>query len=168
MRMVKEAEGTPWLDIRITRYLQLCERQRSGLASFTKEVNWLQYRGVIDIDGNVNAWGLFWRLASGSVVFKVRSNYLNYYISRMIPWEHYIPLEDDLSDFKNVTSIVTRNGSALNMLESIASHALQLSKTISYSSEIARVRNELNRLFYFSDRYIIQIHPNKTSEEEIF
>lgn len=62
----------------------------------------LQYRYLLDVDGEVNAWsGLFWKLYSSSVVFKVYSHYEQWYYDRLLPWEHYIPVAGDLSDLED-------------------------------------------------------------------
>ena len=49
--------------------------------------------------GEVNAWsGLWWKLYSHSVVFKVHSHYEQWYYHLLVPWIHYIPILSDLSD----------------------------------------------------------------------
>jgi hypothetical protein len=61
----------------------------------------LNYKYQIDIDGEVNAWsGLWWKLYSNSVVFKVNSHYEQWYYNDMKEWEHYIPIKPDLSDIE--------------------------------------------------------------------
>ena len=146
VRMCRAAEGIPWLDLKITSNVQYCGGKNYTVANHTKEIDWLRYRGIIDVDGNVNAWGLFWRLASGSVVFKVDSGYSNYYTSQSIPWVHYIPLADDLTELKDRTSIIAKGGRSLIKLETIALNAQKLTENITYTSELARVRDELNEL----------------------
>ena len=54
---------------------------------------------LIDIDGNVNSWGLLWKLLTGSCVLRVRSNRQQWFHKRMIPWKHIVPVAPDLSDF---------------------------------------------------------------------
>lgn len=61
----------------------------------------LGYKYLIDIDGEVNAWsGLFWKLYSSSVVFKVESHYEQWYYKKLLPWVHYIPVKGDLTDLQ--------------------------------------------------------------------
>ena len=143
-RMCSIAEHVPWLDLKITKHVQCCHDIQSINASYVSEIKWAQFRGVIDVDGNVNAWGLFWRLASGSVVFRIHSQYANYYTSQMIPWVHYIPLSNDLSDIKERTRVVTLDGKSSIELELISANAQRLVERISYAAELLRVRNELN------------------------
>ena len=144
--MCKVAEGTPWLDVKITNYIQICHGKPYIPGNRTKEVDWPLHRGIIDVDGNVNAWGLFWRLASGSVIFKTTSHFTNYYISQLRPWVHFVPLADDLSDLVTRTALVM-DDNAVSMLEEIASYARNITKRITYSSEIIRVRSELNEFY---------------------
>ena len=59
----------------------------------------LQYKYQIDVDGEVNAWsGLWWKLYSKSVVFKVASHYEQWYYNHLVPWIHYIPVHANLSN----------------------------------------------------------------------
>ena len=112
VKMCSKALNLTWVDAKLIRTIQFCY-YKTNLTNFRPsllhlrgdhlpELEWSNYRGILDIDGNVNAWGLFWRLASGSVVFKVESKYLNAYITKMVPWVHYIPIKEDLSDFEVV------------------------------------------------------------------
>ncbi len=72
------------------------------LKPFMPITNINTYKFHIDIDGNSNAWsGLFQKLLSGGLVFKVESEFgfRQWYYDRLIPWQHYIPIKKDLSDF---------------------------------------------------------------------
>ena len=53
---------------------------------------------IIDIDGNVNSWGLLWKLLTGSCVLRVMSNRQQWFHRRMIPWKHMVPIAPDLND----------------------------------------------------------------------
>ena len=52
----------------------------------------------IDIDGNVNSWGLLWKLLSGSCIIRVQSLRRQWYHQRLQPWVHFVPANADLSD----------------------------------------------------------------------
>ena len=52
----------------------------------------------IDIDGNVNSWGLLWKLLSGSCVLRVQSLRRQWFHHRLQPWKHLVPVQDDLGD----------------------------------------------------------------------
>lgn len=84
----------PWLVERI-RQAGLAREQVSRDA-------FLQHRVVIDIDGNSNAWsGLFCSLLSRSCIIKVASEhgFRQWYYDRLVPWQNYVPVQADLSDF---------------------------------------------------------------------
>ena len=53
---------------------------------------------LIDIDGNVNSWGLLWKLLSGCCVLRVSSHRQQWFHKRMVPWIHMVPIAADLSD----------------------------------------------------------------------
>jgi len=79
-----------------SRFPDICDAQSSHTAPKQEQ---LSYKYLIDIDGEVNAWsGLFWKLYSNSVVFKVDSHYEQWYYKGIKPWMHYIPVKGDLSD----------------------------------------------------------------------
>ena len=52
----------------------------------------------IDIDGNVNSWGLLWKLLSGSCILRVQSPRRQWYHQRLKAWEHVVPVRADLTD----------------------------------------------------------------------
>ena len=56
------------------------------------------HRFLIDVDGNVNSWGLLWKLLSGSCVLKIDSFYQQWYYPQLKPWKHLIPIRKDLSN----------------------------------------------------------------------
>jgi Glycosyl transferase family 90 len=66
--------------------------------------NWIKlddsqkYKAILDIDGY--SWSSrFGRLlCSSSVVLKVEPMYVDYFQSTVLPWVHYIPIQNDLSD----------------------------------------------------------------------
>jgi hypothetical protein len=57
------------------------------------------YKYQIDIDGVTATFtGLAWKLLCGSVVFKQESANKTWFHDLLVPWEHYIPLRNDLGD----------------------------------------------------------------------
>ena len=55
---------------------------------------------LIDIDGNVNSWGLLWKLLSGCCVLRVSSHRQQWFHKRMVPWIHMVPIAPDLSNLR--------------------------------------------------------------------
>ena len=58
------------------------------------------HRWLIEIDGNVNSWGLLWKLLSGSCVLRVASPRRQWYHHRLTPWVHVVPVAADLDDLE--------------------------------------------------------------------
>jgi hypothetical protein len=56
-------------------------------------------RYVVDIDGNSNSWNFIQRLRLGACMLKVESGWQQWFVPRLSPWQHYIPIANDLSDF---------------------------------------------------------------------
>jgi Glycosyl transferase family 90/Sulfotransferase family len=109
------AKGAPlegMLDAKLTNIVQSrnageAERIRAFIVScgllseHVPQPEFLNYRFQIDIDGNSNAWGLFLKLLMGSCVLKVMSEWRQWYYDELKPWEHYVPVKNDLSDLEN-------------------------------------------------------------------
>ena len=113
-----ELEGL--LDARFNRVVQAvnCEtkliieqdlRQQNLLAPTVSPWHCSLHRWIIDIDGNVNSWGLLWKLLSGSCVLKVESQRCQWFHRRIRKWKHLIPIKSDLSDLKEKLQWCKRN-----------------------------------------------------------
>jgi hypothetical protein len=65
-------------------------------------VDWpevLSYKYQAALDGVTCSFpATQWKLLSGSVVFKQDSENIQFFYDEMIPWKHYIPVKNDLSD----------------------------------------------------------------------
>ena len=60
------------------------------------------HRWILEIDGNVNSWGLLWKLLSGSCVVRVDSERRQWYHHLLKPWHHLVPIASDLSNLIEV------------------------------------------------------------------
>jgi len=61
----------------------------------------VNYKYILDIDGNACTWdATAWKLNSGSVIFKAKSPWKQWYYDEYLPWTHYVPIEDDFSDIQ--------------------------------------------------------------------
>ena len=56
------------------------------------------HKYLIEIDGNVNSWGLLWKLLTGSCILRVNSARRQWYHHKLKPYLHIIPVKEDLSD----------------------------------------------------------------------
>jgi len=110
-KLVRLGKNLSWTNFSITKAIQWCAADEKKLGNWMsqpiRESEWVHHKGLIDVDGNVDAWGLTWRLASGSVVFRVRSSYLNYFSERLVEGVHYIAISEDFSDLAEKTAEVT-------------------------------------------------------------
>lgn len=97
------------LDARINRVVQCrnskaCEqvehrlRTEGLLSASVSPWHASHHAWQIDIDGNVNSWGLLWKLLSASCILGVQSPRRQYYHQRLRPWVHLVPIRADLSD----------------------------------------------------------------------
>lgn len=75
--------------------------QSEGLmATVLEPLEMAQCRWIVDIDGNVNSWGLLWKLLSGSCVLRVISERGQWFHHRLQPWHHLVPIRADLADLE--------------------------------------------------------------------
>ena len=95
------------VDARITRMVDCREGAGSELdalgvrGSYVTAVDHLRYRYLVSIDGWGGEWeGMYWKLYSGSLVLMVESAFEQWYSELLVPWEHYVPVKDDLSDLQ--------------------------------------------------------------------
>ncbi|WP_320675940.1 glycosyl transferase family 90 [Prochlorococcus sp. MIT 1300] len=75
-------------------------KEKNMFAAGVHPFNLSLHKWQIDIDGNVNSWGLLWKLLSGCCILRVRSKRQQWYHKYIKPWIHYIPIAPDLSDLK--------------------------------------------------------------------
>ena len=143
------SSSVPWLDVAVTKPVQLCafHAVTSGQvakAQYSPETEWIRHKGLVEMDGNVDAWGHTWRMASGSVVFLVQSDYKHYFSDRLVEGVHYIGVRRDLSDFFERTKVVTQNDNAtVARLSKIAANARALMRELEYDEVVERVAQSL-------------------------
>lgn len=102
-----------WLDARFTAVVQCPDAsaqhvvatalQHQGLlAPRMSPWHLALHRWIVEIDGNVNSWGLLWKLLSGSCVIRITSQRRQWYHHLLEPWVHVVPVSADLSDLASV------------------------------------------------------------------
>jgi len=65
---------------------------------FLSMVEQSQYKYIIHVDGNVNAYRLLTTMLTGSLILRVMSEYTSWVDHLLVPNVHYIPVKPDLSD----------------------------------------------------------------------
>ena len=150
VRLVRLLRNTAWADVKLSQALDHCrghtERLRAEglMAGKEPEGKWGAFRGLLDVDGHVNAWGLYWRLASGSAVFRVESELTNAYIEQMKPFVHYLPIASNLSNLLPLTALVaSERREDTQLLERLARAGWNLSRKFTWKNELSRVAVEL-------------------------
>lgn len=59
----------------------------------------LKYKFLLDVDGNTCSWQrMYWILLSNSLLLKQVTSNIEWYYGTLKPYEHYIPVKEDLSD----------------------------------------------------------------------
>jgi hypothetical protein len=145
VQLARAAIGHSWLDIKISQRTQICATsswidELNITAPREPEENWVRCQGIVEIDGNVDAWGARWRLESSSVVFMVASNYATYYSKQLRPGFHYVEISPDLSDFVEKTKLITSTDEDdLFYMQSLMRNSAQFAKRLSYSNAIQDV-----------------------------
>lgn len=93
------------VDARFTFVAQCTDPQNLGQTYpefFSKGIQikkHLQYKYQLLLDGNSCAYGrAYWQLFSECPIFKQESPYVQWYYGNLKPFEHYIPLRQDISD----------------------------------------------------------------------
>ena len=93
------------LDAHLTAVVQ-CEPeipaliQTKGLMGrWVDQVDQLKYKYLVDVDGNSCSFErYFWSLLSNCVVLKQITPNIQWYYGGLIPYEHFVPVKEDLSD----------------------------------------------------------------------
>ena len=72
------------------------------------KLQFFDYRYLIDVDGWTNAWSLLDKMIGGATILKVASarNFRQWFYHRLVPWQNYVPLAADLSDFDDIVAWV--------------------------------------------------------------
>ncbi|MDN3504949.1 MAG: glycosyl transferase family 90 [Rhabdochlamydiaceae bacterium] len=93
------------IDAKFTSFTQIPASKRKNFYShynispFVTPEEHLQYKYLISLDGNTCTYpGLQWRLQSNSLVFKPKSNEIQWYYEGLVPNYHYLALESDCSN----------------------------------------------------------------------
>ena len=155
-RMAANAPGSLGFDVGFSHVVQHRseteedEIQAAGLMRpWVDATEYGKYRYHIDIDGNSNSWsGLFLKLLSGGLVFKVQSphDYRQWYYPRLQPWLHYVPVDAALTNLVEIVAWATGNE---DRARGIASAGRRLAESMTLGAEadfaVSVVEHELWR-----------------------
>jgi hypothetical protein len=99
------------------------------------QADFLKYRFQVDIDGNSSSWGFLPKLKMGSCVLKVMSDWHQWYYHGLRPWEHYIPIKNDLSDLEERVAWCLDNDDGAR---EIAANGMKYANEIVFGTEMLR------------------------------
>ena len=86
-------------------------RKNKMMANRMEPKNMALHQWIFNIDGNVNSWGLLWKLLSGSCVIHAESSRQQWFYDRLVPWENYIPVNTNLNDLTEIIDWCRKNKS---------------------------------------------------------
>jgi len=141
-RFAEAARSIAHMDVKLHQNVQVCQDWRQTLIDQrilgepVSESDWSKNWGVIDITGNVHAWGLFWRLASGCVVFRVQDpadSYCHILEHRLKPWVHYVPVVPE--DFQRLGELTLRVLENTTFMTNVIDAAYNLTLEVTLDSE---------------------------------
>ena len=95
----------------------------------------VNFKFLVDIDGNANAWNFIQRLRMGCCILKVDSPWIQWFNHRIVPWVHYVPVKADLSDLlERAEWCLTHDRKAAQ----IAENARRFGLDMSFETEMRR------------------------------
>ena len=144
-RLGKRLEAADLLDVGLTSLVQL-KNEAEGhqlralglMAEFVAPDRLTEWMFHIDVDGNTNSWpGLFQKLLSGSLVFKIKSacSWRQWYYDRLVPHVNFVPIASDLSDLVETVTYYREN---VPKAKEIAENGRSLANAMTYGAEVAR------------------------------
>jgi len=90
------------------KYLRESLAREGGLKPEVPKLQFFEYRYLVDVDGWTNAWSLLDKMIGAATVLKVASagNFRQWFYHRLVPWQNYVPVAADLSDFDDIVAWV--------------------------------------------------------------
>lgn len=107
----------------LTAQIDLDANEVGGLKPGIPDMSDFQkYTGILDLDGNSWSSRFSTLLCYNSVVFKVEPKYVDHFFHDLIPWKHYVPVKDDLSDLVENTDFILNNDHIAQEIVHSANH----------------------------------------------
>jgi len=90
--------GNPYLQLIVPESLPFWNKESNGLTNSLTAEEQSNYKYIVNVDGHVNAFRLSLELSMGCVVLLADSKYRIWYRRYLVPYVHYIPVKEDLSN----------------------------------------------------------------------
>jgi hypothetical protein len=94
----RKVMGNIYLQLIVPQTLPFWNKETNGLVGSLSPEEQANYKYIINVDGHVNAFRLSLELSMGCVVLLADSKYRTWYRRYLIPYVHYVPIKEDLSD----------------------------------------------------------------------
>jgi hypothetical protein len=91
-----------------TQQLRTVERDFKCVPFLSKKKQ-SEFKYIINVDGYVSSFRLFTELGMGSCILKTESEYSVWYSDKLIPYVHYVPILDDLSNLADTVKWCKRH-----------------------------------------------------------
>ena len=162
-----DEEGIPYLNAGITKwqlrprkiqgeqYLQTIDINTLpfGLVDKLSPIQQSNYKYIINVDGNVSAFRLSLELNMGSVILLVDSPWKIWYRDMIVPYTHYVPIKQDLSNLIDQIKWCRKNDSKCKEIvqnaQDFFNKYLQFDGILDYMQKtIVDIKNELGVYLY--------------------
>ncbi len=138
-------QAQPDTTLALGRY---CE-EMSILKQFMPLTEMATYKLLVDISGNAGTWGLLSKLQLGSCILRVDTVWKHWFSDYFRPWEHYVPIREDLTDLAKHIEWCLEND---NQAKDIADNGSKLARSLTFDRVM---RHASERLI----QYILQTSP---------
>lgn len=134
--------------------------------SYEKQEQALKYKYLLSIDGVTTPWERpAWILSSNSLLIKQQSNFIGWSDMLLVPFKHFVPVKDDLSDLKEKilwcrshdleVQRIIKNANKLadfifsrEAIDNFTYHSINL-----YAKKFNNLRNDLNKSYIALPNY---------------
>ncbi|OLP79876.1 KDEL motif-containing protein 2 [Symbiodinium microadriaticum] len=92
-------------------------------AEFSQKTEQTKYKYLISTDGStIDDTRIYWLLSTGSVIFKQITPLLPYGIPGLVPWQHFVPIREDMSDLVDKIRFAQANDDSMKQIALRAQH----------------------------------------------
>ncbi len=109
---------------------------------FVEFSRFARYKFIVDIDGNSSAWNLVQKLKLGACVLKTGSRWKQWISDRLIPWQHYVPVAEDLSDLEEKSDWCFSNDGEAGQ---IAANGRALALSLDFAGEMREAARQFTQ-----------------------
>lgn len=124
--------------------LPFYNQETKGLVGKLSRQEQSHYKYIINIDGHVSAFRLSIELNIGSVVLLVKSSWKIWYSDMLVPYKHYVPVNEDLSDL-------------MSQIQWCKDHDQECQEIVANAKEFYNMYLQKNGIFDYMQKIIIDM-----------